>query len=84
MTLPADLKAKVLASVQAKPAPKRAPWWQVVLWIVPMSMAVAFSLFTAMGGMQHGEGRPTWMLIGTFCTEAARRVAAGDAVLKCS
>jgi hypothetical protein len=66
MNLPSDLKAKVLASVQATPAPPRPPWWKVAFWIVPMSAAIMFSLFTAVGGMQHGEGRPTWMLVGTF------------------
>lgn len=65
MSLPVDLKAKILASVQTTPSPPRAPWWKVALWIIPVSVAVAFSLVTAMGGFQHGEGRPAPMLIGT-------------------
>ena len=65
MSLPVDLKARVLASVKTTPSPPRPPWWKVALWIVPVSIAVAFSLLMAAGGLQHGEGRPPWMLFGT-------------------
>lgn len=65
MSLPVDPNAKVLASLKTTPSPPRPPWWKVALWIVPVSIAVAFSLLMAMGGLQHGEERPPWMLFGT-------------------
>ena len=64
MTAPADMKARVLASVRSTRSPPRVSPWKIAAWIVPVAVAVAFSLFMAVGGFSHGEGRPGWMYIG--------------------
>jgi hypothetical protein len=65
MTMPADLKAKVLASVlETRPQPRR--WWgPTALFVIPTSAAVAISLFVATDGLHHGAGRPAWVLVST-------------------
>jgi hypothetical protein len=65
MTMPADLKAKVLASVKETRSPPRRPWWRTALFVVPTSAAVAISLFVATDGLHHGAGRPAWVVLST-------------------
>jgi hypothetical protein len=54
------MKARILAQVGATHAPTRDEG-RVHLWLVlASSLVVAASLFFALGGMSHGDGRPLW------------------------
>jgi hypothetical protein len=55
-----DLKSRVLAQVQAQPAPTRQAS-QIHAWLVlPSSTILGAVLFFAFDGVHHGQGRPIW------------------------
>ncbi len=71
MTQPsAELKARILASVQAAPSPARgsgaSPWL-----VLPSGALVAAALFFAFHGIEHGSGRPTWFYVACVTGWAA-------------
>ena len=70
MTLPVDMRAKLLEATRAQPSPTRAEGARSRLWVVGTGIAVAVSLFFVFvqvrGEFQHGAGRPVWFLAATL------------------
>ena len=56
-TTSAQLRSRVLAAVQASPAPTRQQGTWAVLGVLLAAIAVAAALFFASGGLPHGVGR---------------------------
>ena len=82
MSLPVDLKAKVRASVEARPSPTRANARARARTIGLASVAIAVVLFLAAGGLEHGAGRSLgvaaasiggWVAIAALSGWAANR-----------
>lgn len=66
MTLPADLKARLLEDVANRPSPTRREGVVNAIIFVATGVAVAASLFFAFGGVGHGAGRPVWFVGATL------------------
>jgi hypothetical protein len=66
-----DVKARILADLQATPSPTRAAS-QLYAWLVlPSSIIVAAALFFAFDGLKHGQGRAPWFFLASCLGWAA-------------
>jgi hypothetical protein len=54
----AELKARILAAVQASPSPTRRPTFRATRLLVPAAAVFAGCLYVAFDGIHHGQGRP--------------------------
>ena len=66
-----DVKARILADLQATPSPTRSAS-QLYAWLVlPSSIIVAAALFFAFDGLKHGQGRANWFFLASCLGWAA-------------
>jgi hypothetical protein len=63
--LPPELKARVLEAARNTPSPTRGSTQARSWLVVPSSIVVAGSLYFALGGPEHGAGRPPWFYVAS-------------------
>jgi hypothetical protein len=61
----AELKARILAAMQASPSPPRQTTREATRLLVPAAAVFAAGLYFAFDGVHHGEGRPLGFLAAT-------------------
>jgi hypothetical protein len=66
MTLPPDMKARILQATRALPSQTRHEGAREAARLMALSLAAAVLLFFAFDPLHHGAGRPWWFLAGTF------------------
>lgn len=60
MTLPPDVKARVLEAARGTSSATRGTTRTREWLVLPSGLIVAASLYFAFGGVEHGAGRPAW------------------------
>jgi hypothetical protein len=72
----AELKERVLASVQRTPSPVRSAARRESRGVLAIAFAVAVTLFFAVDGTHHALGRPTWYVATSVTLWAVVAVSA--------
>ncbi len=81
MSLPVDLRTRVLADVARIPSPSRPAARARARVTAAVTIAIAVALYFAAGGPGHGGGRPAWQLAASLLGWSAIAAAALHAAL---
>jgi hypothetical protein len=76
MSLPVDLKRRVMEAAQRTPSPVRSRARLEARLVIQCAVAVALGLFFALDGVRHAAGRPPWFLAASLAAWAAVAAAA--------
>jgi hypothetical protein len=66
-----DIKARILADIEAIPSPSRSTSYLYAWLVLPSSIIVAAALFFAFDGLNHGRGRALWFFVASCAGWAA-------------